>query len=146
MMYQPGMLPIPTISTFLPLSILLSNGYCGPGPYQQPVNSVITGLLTGPLFVGSGVGVSVKLEVAVAVGGRAVDVGALAVWVDISETNCWARVPTISTGGGVDLGAHAENMRIEENAVVTRHSQRSFLVRCIHHLLWFADNVEPLCI
>ena len=88
-----------------------------------------------------------KLEVAVAVGGRAVDVGALAVWVDISEINCWARVPTISTGGGVALGAQAETMRIEESVVVTRHSQRSFLFRCITHLVWFADNiVEPLCI
>ena len=51
----------------------------GPGPVQQPVNSITTGRLGGALLVGDAVGVSVKLGVSVTVGGGGVGEYALEV-------------------------------------------------------------------
>ena len=52
--------------------MLLIKVYVGPGPFQQPVNSVVAGLFGGLVGSGGGAGVSVKLGVGVSVGGGGV--------------------------------------------------------------------------
>lgn len=74
MTYQPGVFPMPMISTYFFASMLLINVYVSAGPVQQPVNSVTRGRLGGSLLVGLGRGVSVKLGVGVMVGGKGVAV------------------------------------------------------------------------
>ncbi len=82
MMYQPGVLPMPSTTTLAPLLMLLSSVYVGPGPYQQPVKFPIVGGLDVELAVGVAASVGTKVGVMVAVG---VGVDAAAVSVKIVD-------------------------------------------------------------
>ena len=63
---------MPMISTYFFGEMLLIKVYLGPGPFQQPVNSVVPGLFGGSVGAGGAMGVSVKLGVGVTVGGGGV--------------------------------------------------------------------------
>lgn len=108
----------------------------GPGPVQQPVNSVTTGRLGGSLLVGSGSGVSVKLGVRVMVGGNGVGVYAPAVWVNMTMANSAAVVPTTSTGVGVACGAQAELIKMSARLVVIRRINFRFTLAPVWKLDW----------
>jgi hypothetical protein len=98
-MYQPGMLPMPIISTAFPTGMWTSRTYEGPGPPSQQLAKVtVRGIGGGSVSVGAIVAVSVHIEVGVSVGGLGIGEDAAAVCVMSSNAACATAVPTTSPG------------------------------------------------